>query len=163
MVIDMEEDVRSIYRPAIWAKRLEAYKTAEAALRESAPRVREADEAAAKLLVEWADEYEENIKILEDRKPIGIKVESLNDAIRQCKEAIAQAEQDAEQDAEVTTKVTGVDGKTYDLLVECSRYISGEWAISPILDGPTYTHLLQEAQFFCDMVGHECSDAFIYE
>ena len=75
MVIDMEEDVRSIYRPAIWAKRLEAYKTAEAALRESAPRVREADEAAAKLLVEWADEYEENIKILEDRKPIGIKLE----------------------------------------------------------------------------------------
>lgn len=163
MVIDMEEDVRSIYRPAIWAKRLEAYKAAEAALRESAPKVREADEAAAKALIEWADEYEENIKILEDRKPIGIKSESLNDVIRQCKEAIAKAEQDAEQDAEVTTKVTGVDGKTYDLLVECNRYISGEWAISPILDGPTYTHLLQEAQFFCDMVGHECSDAFIYE
>ena len=117
MVIDMEEDVRSIYRPSIWAKRLEAYKAAEAALRESTPKVREADEAAAKLLVEWADEYEENIKILEDRKPIGIKSESLNDVIRQCKEAIAQAEQDAEQDAEVTTKVTGVDGKTYDLLV----------------------------------------------
>lgn len=155
----MEEDVRSIYRPSIWAKRLEAYKAAEAALRESAPKVREADEAAAKALIEWADEYEENIKILEDRKPIGIKSESLNDVIRQCKEAIAKAE----QDAEVTTKVTGVDGKTYDLLVECNRYISGEWAISPILDGPTYTHLLQEAQFFCDMVGHECSDAFIYE
>lgn len=163
MVIDMEEDVRNIYRPAIWAKRLEAYKTAEAALRESAPKVREADEAAAKLLVEWADEYEENIKILEDRKPIGIKSESLNDVIRQCKEAIAKAEQDAELYAEVTTKVTGTDGKTYRLLVECNRYISGEWAISPILDGPTYTHLLQEAQFFCDMVGHECSDAFIYE
>ncbi len=163
MVIDMEEDVRNIYRPAIWAKRLEAYKAAEAALRKSAPKVREADEAAAKALIEWADEYEENIKILEDRKPIGIKSESLNDVIRQCKEAIEKAEQDAELYAEVTTKVTGTDGKTYRLLVECNRYISGEWAISPILDGPTYTHLLKEAQFFCDMVGHECSDAFIYE
>lgn len=50
MVIDMEEDVRSIYRPSIWAKRLEAYKAAEAALRESAPKVREADEAAANSL-----------------------------------------------------------------------------------------------------------------
>lgn len=163
MVIDMEEDVRNIYRPAIWAKRLEAYKAAEAALRESAPKVKEADEAAAKLLVEWADEYEENIKTLEERKPIGIKLESLNDAIRQCKEAIAQAEQDAEQDAEVTTKVTGVDGKTYDLLVECNRYISGEWAISLRLDSPRHVHLLREAQEFCDLVGHECSDAFIYE
>lgn len=163
MVIDMEEDVRSIYRPSIWAKRLEAYKAAEAALRESAPKVKEADEAAAKALIEWADEYEENIKILEDRKPIGIKSESLNDVIRQCKEAIAKAEQDAELYAEVTTKVTGTDGKTYLLLVECNRYISGEWAISPILDGPTYTHLLKEAQEFCDLVGHECSDAFIYE
>lgn len=159
----MEEDVRNIYRPTIWAKRLEAYKAAEAALRESTPKVREADEAAAKLLVEWADEYEENIKILEDRKPIGIKSESLNDVIRQCKEAIVKAEQDAELYAEVTTKVTGTDGKTYRLLVECNRYISGEWAISPILDGPTYTHLLQEAQEFCNLVGHECSDAFIYE
>ena len=155
----MEEDVRNIYRPAIWAKRLEAYKAAEAALRESAPKVREADEAAAQLLVEWADEYEENIKTLEERKPIGIKRESLMKAVRECREAIERAE----QYAEITAKVTGVDGKTYDLLVECNRYISGEWAISPILDGPTYTHLLQEAQFFCDMVGHECSDAFIYE
>lgn len=163
MVIDMEEDVRSIYRPSIWAKRLEAYKAAEAALRESAPKVREADEAAAKALIEWADEYEENIKILEDRKPIGIKSESLNDVIRQCKEAIAKAEQDAELYAEVTTKVTGTDGKTYRLLVECNRYISGEWAISPILDSPRHVHLLREAQEFCDLVGHECSDAFIYE
>lgn len=163
MVIDMEEDVRSIYRPSIWAKRLEAYKAAEAALRESAPKVKEADEAAAKALIEWADEYEENIKILEDRKPIGIKSESLNDVIRQCKEAIAKAEQDAELYAEVTTKVTGTDGKTYRLLVECNRYISGEWAISPILDGSTYTHLLKEAQEFCNLAGHECSDAFIYE
>lgn len=40
MVIDMEEDVRRIYRPTVWAKRLEAYKAAEAALRESAPKVR---------------------------------------------------------------------------------------------------------------------------
>lgn len=48
MDIDMEEDVRNIYRPSIWAKRLEAYRAAEAALRESAPKVREADEAAAK-------------------------------------------------------------------------------------------------------------------
>lgn len=163
MVLVMEEDVRSIYRPAIWAKRLEAYKSAEAALRESAPKVREADEAAAKALIEWADEYEENVRILESRKPIGIKLESLNDAIRQCKKAIAQAEQDAEQDAEVTTKVTGVDGKTYDLLVECNRYISGEWAISLRLDSPRHVHLLREAQEFCDLVGHECSDAFIYE
>ena len=52
----MEEDVRRIYRPTIWAKRLEAYKAAEAALRESAPKVREADEAAAKALIKWADE-----------------------------------------------------------------------------------------------------------
>lgn len=159
----MEEDVRRIYRPTVWAKRLEAYKAAEAALRESAPKVKDADEAAAKALIEWADEYEENIKILEDRKPIGIKSESLNDVIRQCKEAIAQAEQDAEQDAEVTTKVTGVDGKTYELSVYCNRYISGEWAISLRLDSPRHVHLLREAQEFCDLVGHECSDAFIYE
>lgn len=160
MVIDMEEDVRSIYRPSIWAKRLEAYKAAEAALRESAPKVREADEAAAKALIEWADEYEENIKTLEERKPIGIKRESLMKAVRECREAIAR-----EQDnyTEVSTEVRGEDGKLYTLNVDCNRYISGEWAISPILDGPTYTHLLQEAQFFCDMVGHECSDAFIYE
>lgn len=160
MVIDMEEDVRNIYRPAIWAKRLKAYKAAEAALRESAPKVREADEAAAKALIEWADEYEENIKLLESRKPIGIKRESLMKAVRECREAIAR-----EQDnyTEVSTEVRGEDGKLYTLNVDCNRYISGEWAISPILDGPTYTHLLQEAQFFCDMVGHECSDAFIYE
>lgn len=160
MVIDMEEDVRNIYRPAIWAKRLEAYKAAEAALRESAPKVREADEAAAKLLVEWADEYEENIKLLESRKPIGIKRESLMKAVRECREAIAR-----EQDnyTEVSTEVRGEDGKLYTLNVDCNRYISGEWAISPILDGPTYTHLLKEAQEFCDLVGHECSDAFIYE
>ena len=110
MVIDMEEDVRNIYRPAIWAKRLEAYKTAEAALRESAPKVKEADEAAAKALIEWADEYEENIKLLESRKPIGIKRESLMKAVRECREAIAR-----EQDnyTEVSTEVRGEDGKHY--------------------------------------------------
>lgn len=156
----MEEDVRNIYRPSIWAKRLEAYKAAEAALRESAPKVKEADEAAAKALIEWADEYEENIKTLEERKPIGIKRESLMKAVRECREAIAR-----EQDnyTEVSTEVRGEDGKLYTLNVDCNRYISGEWAISPILDGPTYTHLLKEAQEFCDLVGHECSDAFIYE
>lgn len=159
MVIDMEEDVRNIYRPAIWAKRLEAYKTAEAALRESAPKVREADEAAAKLLVEWADGYEENIKLLESRKPIGIKRESLMKAVRECREAIERAE----QYAEITAKVTGEDGKTYELSVYCNRYISGEWAISLRLDSPRHVHLLREAQEFCDLVGHECSDAFIYE
>ena len=159
MVIDMEEDVRSIYRPSIWAKRLEAYKAAEADLRESAPKVREADEAAAKLLVEWADEYEENIKLLESRKPIGIKRESLMKAVRECREAIERAE----QYAEITAKVTGEDGKTYELSVYCNRYISGEWAISLRLDSPRHVHLLREAQEFCDLVGHECSDAFIYE
>lgn len=160
MVIDMEEDVRNIYRPAIWAKRLEAYKAAEAALRESAPKVREADEAAAKLLVEWADEYEENIKLLESRKPIGIKRESLMKAVRECREAIAR-----EQDnyTEVSTEVRGEDGKLYTLNVDCNRYISGEWAISLRLDSPRHVHLLREAQEFCDLVGHECSDAFIYE
>ena len=160
MVIDMEEDVRNIYRPAIWAKRLEAYKAAEAALRESAPKVREADEAAAKLLVEWADEYEENIKTLEERKPIGIKRESLMKAVRECREAIAR-----EQDnyTEVSTEVRGEDGKLYTLNVDCNRYISGEWAISLRLDSPRHVHLLREAQEFCDLVGHECSDAFIYE
>lgn len=160
MVIDMEEDVRSIYRPSIWAKRLEAYKAAEAALRESAPKVREADEAAAKLLVEWADEYEENIKTLEERKPIGIKRESLMKAVRECREAIAR-----EQDnyTEVSTEVRGEDGKLYTLNVDCNRYISGEWAISLRLDSPRHVHLLREAQEFCDLVGHECSDAFIYE
>lgn len=160
MVIDMEEDVRSIYRPAIWAKRLEAYKAAEAALRESAPKVKEADEAAAKALIEWADEYEENIKILEDRKPIGIKRESLMKAVRECREAIAR-----EQDnyTEVSTEVRGEDGKLYTLNVDCNRYISGEWAISLRLDSPRHVHLLREAQEFCDLVGHECSDAFIYE
>lgn len=160
MVIDMEEDVRNIYRPSIWAKRLEAYKAAEAALRESAPKVREADEAAAKLLVEWADEYEENIKTLEERKPIGIKRESLMKAVRECREAIAR-----EQDnyTEVSTEVRGEDGKLYTLNVDCNRYISGEWAISLRLDSPRHVHLLREAQEFCDLVGHECSDAFIYE
>lgn len=160
MVIDMEEDVREIYRPHIWAKRLEAYKAAEAALRESAPKVREADEAAAKLLVEWADEYEENIKTLEERKPIGIKRESLMKAVRECREAIAR-----EQDnyTEVSTEVRGEDGKLYTLNVDCNRYISGEWAISLRLDSPRHVHLLREAQEFCDLVGHECSDAFIYE
>lgn len=160
MVIDMEEDVRSIYRPSIWAKRLEAYKAAEAALRESAPKVKEADEAAAKALIEWADEYEENIKILEDRKPIGIKRESLMKAVRECREAIAR-----EQDnyTEVSTEVRGEDGKLYTLNVDCNRYISGEWAISLRLDSPRHVHLLREAQEFCDLVGHECSDAFIYE
>lgn len=160
MVIAMEEDVRSIYRPSIWAKRLEAYKAAEAALRESAPKVREADEAAAKLLVEWADEYEENIKTLEERKPIGIKRESLMKAVRECREAIAR-----EQDnyTEVSTEVRGEDGKLYTLNVDCNRYISGEWAISLRLDSPRHVHLLREAQEFCDLVGHECSDAFIYE
>lgn len=159
MDIDMEEDVRRIYRPAIWEKRLEAYKAAEAALRESAPKVRDADEAAAKLLVEWADEYEENIKLLESRKPIGIKRESLMKAVRECREAIERAE----QYAEITAKVTGEDGKTYELSVYCNRYISGEWAISLRLDSPRHVHLLREAQEFCDLVGHECSDAFIYE
>lgn len=160
MVIDMEEDVRNIYRPSIWAKRLEAYKAAEAALRESAQKVREADEAAAKLLVEWADEYEENIKTLEERKPIGIKRESLMKAVRECREAIAR-----EQDnyTEVSTEVRGEDGKLYTLNVDCNRYISGEWAISLRLDSPRHVHLLREAQEFCDLVGHECSDAFIYE
>lgn len=155
----MEEDVRRIYRPTIWAKRLEAYKAAEAALRESAPKVREADEAAAKALIEWADEYEENIRILESRKPIGIKRESLMKAVRECREAIERAE----QYAEITAKVTGEDGKTYELSVYCNRYISGEWAISLRLDSPRHVHLLREAQEFCDLVGHECSDAFIYE
>lgn len=159
MDIDMEEDVRNIYRPHIWAKRLEAYKAAEAALRESAPKVREADEAAAKALIEWADEYEENIKLLESRKPIGIKRESLMKAVRECREAIERAE----QYAEITAKVTGEDGKTYELSVYCNRYISGEWAISLRLDSPRHVHLLREAQEFCDLVGHECSDAFIYE
>ena len=156
----MEEDVRNIYRPHIWAKRLEAYKAAEAALRESAPKVREADEAAAKALIEWADEYEENIKTLEERKPIGIKRESLMKAVCECREAIAR-----EQDnyTEVSTEVRGEDGKLYTLNVDCNRYISGEWAISLRLDSPRHVHLLREAQEFCDLVGHECSDAFIYE
>lgn len=156
----MEEDVRNIYRPHIWAKRLEAYKAAEAALRESAPKIKEADEAAAKALIEWADEYEENIKLLESRKPIGIKRESLMKAVRECREAIAR-----EQDnyTEVSTGVRGEDGKLYTLNVDCNRYISGEWAISLRLDSPRHVHLLREAQEFCDLVGHECSDAFIYE
>lgn len=161
MVIDMEEDVRSIYRPSIWAKRLETYKAAEAALRESAPKVREADEAAAKALIEWADKYEENIKILEDRKPIGIKLESLNDAIRQCKEAIA-----GEQDnyTEVSTPVRGDDGKHYTLYVECNWYQYRGWEISPmVIDEFRQEHLLGDAEKFCEAVGFECSDADDYE
>lgn len=162
MVIDMEEDVRRIYRPTVWAKRLEAYKAAEAALRKSAPKVREADEAAAKALIEWADEYEENVRILESRKPIGIMRSYLVYAAAQCIDAIARAEAEAEQDIDITTEVIGEDGKTYELSVDCQRYISGEWAISPRLDSPRHVHLLREAQEFCDLVGHECSDAFIY-
>lgn len=161
MVIDMEEDVRNIYRPAIWAKRLEAYKTAEAALRESAPKVKEADEAAAKALIEWADEYEENIKLLESRKPIGIKRESLMKAVRECREAIAR-----EQDnyTEVSTEVRGEDGKHYTLYVECNWYQYRGWLISPmVIDEFRQEHLLGDAEKFCEAVGFECSDADDYE
>lgn len=157
----MEEDVRRIYRPTVWAKRLEAYKAAEAALREGAPKVREADEAAAKALIEWADEYEENIRILESRKPIGIKLESLNDAIRQCKEAIA-----GEQDnyTEVSTPVRGDDEKHYTLYVECNWYQYRGWEISPmVIDEFRQEHLLGDAEKFCEAVGFECSDADDYE
>lgn len=161
MVIDMEEDVRRIYRPAIWAKRLEAYKAAEAALRESAPKVKDADEAAAKALLEWADEYEKNIRILESRKPISIIWMSLVHAATQCKKAIA-----SEQDnyTEVSTEVRGVDGKTYTLDVECSWYQYRGWVISPmVIDEFRQEHLLGDAEKFCEAVGCECSDADDYE
>ena len=161
MVIDMEEDVRNIYRPSIWAKRLEAYKAAEAALRESAPKVREADEAAAKLLVEWADEYEENVRILERRKPIAIMWKSFVKAAIQCKEAIA-----SEQDnyTEVSSEVRGENGKPYTLNVECNWYQSRGWEISPmVIDDFRQGHLLGDAEKFCKAVGCECSDADDYE
>ena len=161
MDIDMEEDVRYIYRPAIWAKRLEAYKAAEAALRESAPKVREADEAAAKALIEWADEYEENIRILESRKPISIMWMSFVQAATQCREAIA-----GEQDnyTEVSTEVRGEDGKSYTLNVECNWYQFRGWRISPmVIDEFRQEHLLGDAEKFCEAVGFECSDADDYE
>lgn len=161
MVIDMEEDVRRIYRPAIWAKRLEAYKAAEAALRESAPKVREADEAAAKALIEWADEYEENVRILESRKPISIMWMSFVQAATQCREAIA-----GEQDnyTEVSTEVRGEDGKLYTLNVECNWYQYRGWEISPmVIDEFRQEHLLGDAEKFCEAVGFECSDADDYE
>lgn len=161
MVIDMEEDVRLIYRPSIWAKRLEAYKAAEAALRESAPKVREADEAAAKALIEWADEYEENVRILESRKPISIMWMSFVQAATQCREAIA-----GEQDnyTEVSTEVRGEDGKSYTLNVECNWYQFRGWRISPmVIDEFRQEHLLGDAEKFCEAVGFECSDADDYE
>lgn len=161
MVIDMEEDVRYIYRPAIWAKRLEAYKAAEAALRESAPKVREADEAAAKALIEWADEYEENVRILESRKPISIMWMSFVQAATKCREAIA-----GEQDnyTEVSTEVRGEDGKPYTLNVECNWYQFRGWRISPmVIDEFRQEHLLGDAEKFCEAVGFECSDADDYE
>lgn len=161
MVIDMEEDVRNIYRPSIWAKRLEAYKAAEAALRESAPKVREADEAAAKALIEWADEYEENVRILESRKPISIMWTSFVQAATQCREAIA-GEQDNYTD--VSTKVRGEDGKLYTLYVECNWYQYRGWLISPmVIDEFRQEHLLGDAEKFCEAVGFECSDADDYE
>ena len=157
----MEEDVRRIYRPTVWAKRLEAYKAAEAALRESAPKVKEADEAAAKALIEWADEYEENIRILEERKPIAIMWMSFVQAASQCREAIA-----GEQDnyTEVSTEVRGENGKPYTLNVECNWYQSRGWEISPIvIDEFRQGHLLGDAEKFCEAVGCECSDADDYE
>lgn len=161
MVIDMEEDVRKIYRPTIWAKRLEAYKAAEAALRESAPKVREADKAAAKALIEWADEYEENVRILESRKPISIMWMSFVQAATQCREAIA-----GEQDnyTEISTEVRGEDGKHYTLNVECNWYQYRGWLISPmVIDEFRQEHLLGDAEKFCEAVGFECSDADDYE
>lgn len=161
MVIDMEEDVRSIYRPAIWAKRLEAYKAAEAALRECAPKVREAEETAAEALIEWADEYEENVRILESRKPISIMWMSFVQAATQCIEAIA-----GEQDnyTEVSTEVRGEDGKPYTLNVECNWYQYRGWEISPmVIDEFRQEHLLGDAEKFCEAVGFECSDADDYE
>lgn len=161
MVIDMEEDVRSIYRPSIWAKRLEAYKAAEAALRKSAPKVRKADEAAAKALIEWADEYEENVRILESREPIFIVWLSFVQAANQCIKAIA-----GEQDnyTEVSTPVRGEDGKHYTLNVECNWYQYRGWLISPmVIDEFRQEHLLGDAEKFCEAVGFECSDADDYE
>ena len=161
MVIDMEEDVRNIYRPAIWAKRLEAYKAAEAALRKSAPKVKEADEEAAKALIEWADEYEENVRILESRKPISIMWMSFVQAATQCREAIA-----GEQDnyTEVSATVYGEDGKRYTLNVECNWYQYRGWLISPmVIDEFRQWHLLGDAEKFCEAVGFECSDADDYE
>lgn len=161
MVIDMEEDVRNIYRPSIWAKRLEAYKAAEAALRESAPKVREADEAAAKALIEWADEYEENVRILESRKPISIMWMSFVQAAIQCREAIA-----GEKDnyTEVSTTVYGEDGRPYTLNVECDWYQYRGWVISPmVIDEFRQEHLLGDAEKFCEGVGCECSDADDYD
>lgn len=157
----MEEDVRSIYRPSIWAKRLEAYKAAEAALRESLSKVREADEEAAKVLIEWADEYEENVRILESRKPISIMWMSFVQAAAQCREAIA-----GEQDnyTEVSTEVRGEDGKHYTLNVECNWYQYRGWLISPmVIDEFRQEHLLGDAEKFCEAVGFECSDADDYE
>ena len=161
MVIDMEEDVRNIYRPAIWAKRLEAYKAAEAALRKSAPKVKEADEEAAKALIEWSDEYEENVRILESRKPISIMWMSFVQAATQCREAIA-----GEQDnyTEVSATVYGEDGKRYTLNVECNWYQYRGWLISPmVIDEFRQWHLLGDAEKFCEAVGFECSDADDYE
>lgn len=161
MVIDMEEDVRSIYRPAIWAKRLEAYKTAEAALRESAPKVKKANEDAAEALIEWADECEEIVGILESRKPIGIMRSYLVYAAAQCIDAIA-----SEQDnyTEVSTEVRGEDGKPYTLNVECNWYQYRGWLISPmVIDEFHQEHLLGDAEKFCEAVGFECSDADDYE
>lgn len=161
MVIDMEEDVRRIYRPAIWAKRLEAYKAAEAALRESLSKVREADKEAAKALIEWADEYEENVRILESRKPISIMWTSFVQAATQCREAIA-----GEQDnyTEISTEVRGEDGKHYTLNVECNWYQYRGWLISPmVIDEFWQEHLLGDAEKFCEAVGFECSDADDYE
>lgn len=161
MVIDMEEDVRSIYRPAIWAKRLEAYKAAEAALRECAPKVREAEETAAEALTDWADEYAENIRILESRKPISIMWMSFVQAATQCIEAIA-----CEKDnyTEVSTTVYGEDGRPYTLNVECNWYQYRGWEISPmVIDEFRQEHLLGDAEKFCEAVGFECSDADDYE
>ena len=161
MVIDMEEDVRRIYRPTIWAKRLEAYKAAEAALRESLSKVREADKEAAKALIEWADEYDENVRILESRKPISIMWMSFVQAATQCREAIA-----GEQDnyTEVSTPVRGEDGKPYTLNVECNWYQYRGWEISPmVIDEFQQEHLLGDAEKFCEAVGFECSDADDYE
>lgn len=161
MVLVMEEDVRRIYRPTVWAKRLEAYKAAEAALRESAPKVKDADEAAAKAMTEWADEYEENIKTLESRKPIAIMWMFFVHAATQCKEAIV-----GEQDnyTEVSTEVRGEDGKTYTLDIECNWYQYRGWVISPmVMDEFRQEHLLGDAEKFCEAVGCECSDADDYD
>ena len=47
--------------------------------------MKEADEEAAKALIEWADEYEENVRILESRKPISIMWMSFVQAATQCR------------------------------------------------------------------------------